>query len=296
MAEQHIFQGLSVACVTPFKEDFSIDKEAYVNHLNYMIDGGVDGLVICGTTGESPTFSDEEFEYLIGTAVDMAKDKCKVIAGSGTNATNKSIKRSKMAEKLGSDGLLIVAPYYNKPVQEGLIGHYTTIADTVDVPLIVYNVPGRTSVNILPETIAQLAEHPNIVAVKEASGNMQQVLKIIASVPDDFAVLSGDDAMTLPLIAAGGKGIVSVAGNEVPDKMKAFTEACLSDDIKKARSLHYELQPLMLANFWQSNPIPVKAAMSMMGRMENVLRLPLVPLDKKYEAGLRDILDELGVL
>lgn len=296
MAEQHIFQGLSVALVTPFKEDFSIDKEAYVNHLDYMIDGGVNGLVICGTTGESPTFSDEEFEYLIGTAVEKAKGKCKVIAGSGTNATNKTLKRSSMAQKLGADGLLIVAPYYNKPVQEGLYQHYTTIADAVDIPLIIYNVPGRTAINILPETIARLAEHPNIVAVKEASGNMQQVLKIIAAVPDDFAVLSGDDAMSLPLIAAGGKGVVSVIGNEVPGKMKTFVDACLSDDIQNARKLHYELQPLMLANFWQSNPIPVKAAMSMMGRMENILRLPLVPLDKKFEPGLRDILDELGVL
>jgi 4-hydroxy-tetrahydrodipicolinate synthase len=296
MAEQHIFQGLSVALVTPFNEDFSIDREAYVRHLNYMIDGGVDGLVVCGTTGESPTFSDEEFEYLVGMAVEVSNGRSRVIAGSGSNATNKSIKRSKMAEKLGADGLLIVAPYYNKPVQEGLYGHYIAIADAVDVPLIVYNVPGRTAVNILPETIVRMAQHPNIVAVKEASGNMQQIEQVIASVPDDFTVLSGDDAMTLPLIAAGGKGIVSVAGNEVPSRMKAYTDACLSDDMKKARTLHYELQPLMLANFWQSNPIPVKAALSMMGHMENILRLPLVPLDKKFEPGLRDILDELGVL
>ncbi len=296
MAQEHIFRGLSVAIVTPFNEDFSIDKEAYVRHLNYMIDGGVDGLVVCGTTGESPTFSDDEFSYLIETAVSVSAGRCKVIAGSGSNDTAKSIKRSKLAKDLNADGLLIVAPYYNKPVQEGLLAHYRAIADATDLPVIVYNVPGRTSVNILPETIAKLAEHPNIVAVKEASGDIQQVMKIIGSVPSDFSVLSGDDAMTLPLIAAGGKGIISVAGNEVPAKMKKYADTCLSGNMDEARKLHYELQPLMLANFWQSNPIPVKAALSMMGRMKNILRLPLVPLDNKFESQLEKILQDLGAV
>lgn len=290
------FKGLSVAMVTPFQEDGQIDKAAWEAHLAYMTEGGVDGVVVCGTTGESPTIDDEEYQYLLSTAVAHCKGKCFVIAGSGSNDTAKSIKRSKMAEKIGADGLLLVAPYYNKPSQEGLIAHYTALANATSLPGIIYNVPGRSGVNILPETTAKLASHPNLVAVKEASGDMQQILRVIELVPNDFTVLSGDDAMTLPIIAAGGHGIVSVAGNEVPHLMKAYCDACLSGALNKAREWHYKLQPLMLANFWQSNPSPVKAAMAMMGRMKNVLRLPMVPLESRFEAPLKAILQKLGAV
>lgn len=296
MADDKVFRGLMTALVTPFDDNRTIDTQAWEKHLDYQLEGGVDGLVVCGTTGESPTFSDEEFEYLVKSAVKKADGNCPVIAGSGTNATNKSIHRSKIARDAGADGLLIVAPYYNKPTQRGLVEHYTTIADAVDIPLIVYNVPGRTSVNILPHTVAELARHPNIVAVKEASGNISQVMDVIDAVPLDFTVLSGDDAMTLPLIAAGGDGLVSVASNEVPELMSRYVGHCLDDDLVKARELHYRLLPLLKANFWESNPIPVKAALAMMGRMKNVLRPPLVPMSIEQEEKLREVLKKLGLL
>lgn len=290
------FNGLHTAIVTPFTHSLAIDKEAYEAHIRRQIEGGVDGLVVCGTTGESPSFSDEEFEYLIRTAVSISKGKCLVIAGSGTNATQKALHRSKIAEREGADALLIVAPYYNKPTQQGIAAHYTTIADSVEIPLMIYNVPGRTSVNITPDTIARLAEHDNIASVKEASGNMNQIMDIIQKVPDDFAVLSGDDAMTLPLIAAGGRGVVSVAANEAPGLMKSYVDACLNSGIQEARDLHYKLLPLMKANFWQSNPIPVKAALAMMGHMENILRLPMVPLEEELEPKLKTVLNNLDLL
>jgi len=288
--------GLHTAIVTPFTHSLAIDKEAYENHIRRQIEGGVDGLVVCGTTGESPSFSDKEFEYLIRTAVSISDGRCLIIAGSGTNATQKALHRSEIAAREGADALLIVAPYYNKPTQEGIAAHYTTIADSVEIPLMIYNVPGRTSINITPDTIARLAEHNNITSVKEASGDMNQIMDIIQKVPDDFAVLSGDDAMTLPLIAAGGHGTVSVAANEAPGLMKNYVDACLTSDMQKAQELHYKLLPLMKANFWQSNPIPVKAALSMMGYMENILRLPMVPLDKELEPKLKTVLKDLDLL
>jgi 4-hydroxy-tetrahydrodipicolinate synthase len=290
-----IFRGLYTAIVTPFQNDAdrSIDKEAYRRHLEFQIKGEVDGLVVCGTTGESPTFSDEEFRYLIETAVEVSDGRVQIIAGSGSNSTSKSIKRSKIAAEAGADGLLIVTPYYNKPTQEGLIRHFTTIADATDVPVMVYNVPGRTATNIQPSTLAHMAEHPNIAAVKEASGDMNQILEVLASVPQDFAVLSGDDALTLPLISAGGDGVVSVASNLVPIHMSAYVDHCLEDRMEHARESHYQLLPLMKANFWESNPIPVKSALAMMGRMEDVFRLPLVPMSEAYREPFRAILSDL---
>jgi 4-hydroxy-tetrahydrodipicolinate synthase len=289
------FRGLYTAIVTPFKDDAerSIDKDAYRRHLEFQIKGEVDGIVVCGTTGESPTFSDQEFEYLVKTAVEVADGNVQIIAGSGSNATNKSIKRSQIAEQAGADGLLIVGPYYNKPTQDGLIRHYTKIADSVEVPLVVYNVPGRTAVNIKPTTLAHMAEHPNIVAVKEASGDMNQILEVLASVPQDFAVLSGDDALTLPLIAAGGDGVVSVASNIVPIHMSAYVEHCLEDRMEHARESHYKLLPLMKANFWESNPIPVKSALAMKKRMDDIFRLPLAPLSEAYREPMMEILEDL---
>ena len=288
--------GLHTAIVTPFTHSLAIDKDAYESHIRRQIEDGVNGLVVCGTTGESPSFSDEEFEYLIRTAVTVSDGNCRIIAGSGANSTQKTLHRSKIAEREGADALLIVAPYYNKPTQQGIAAHYTTIADSVEISLMIYNVPGRTSVNITPDTIARLAEHDNINSVKEASGDMNQIMDIIQKVPDDFAVLSGDDAMTLPLIAAGGQGVVSVAANEAPRLMKNYVEACLNSNTKKAQELHYKLLPLMRANFWQSNPIPVKAALGMMGHMENILRLPMVPLDEELVSKLKTVLNDLDLL
>ena len=290
------FEGLYTAIVTPFTQTGEIDKKAYKRHIEYQLNNEVSGLVICGTTGESPSITDTEFKYLITAAREICGLAYPIIAGTGTNSTQKSIDRSKKAQDLKADALLIVSPYYNKPTQQGINDHYVSIADAVDIPLMIYNVPGRTSVNILPGTVAQMAEHPNIAGIKEASGNMQQIMATIQSVPDDFPVLSGDDAMTLPLIAAGGKGLVSVAGNEAPGLMSNYVQACLAGNMQRARKLHYRLLPLMKANFWQSNPIPVKAALSYMGRMQNSLRLPMVPLEIKYEAELKQILRDLNLL
>lgn len=288
----HVFSGLSVAAITPFHPDFSIDKESYTAHLNYLLDNGVDHLVISGTTGESPGFTDDEFHYLIQTAVSVVKSKGKgsVIAGSGSNDTAKSIHRSKMAQELGANGLLVVTPYYNKPMQKALIAHFNAVADSVSIPIMVYNVPGRTNVNLLPQTTLALSKHPNIVAIKEASNDMQQIMQVIELVPDDFGVFSGDDAMTLPIIAAGGKGLVSVVGNIVPRQTADYVAACLSGNFEQARKLHYALQPLMLFNFVETNPIPVKAALAKMGRIQNVLRLPLIPMSESLEPKMIELL------
>lgn len=291
---QHRFKGLSVALVTPMEDNLEIDRPAYERHLEYQIDGGVDHLVVCGTTGESPNILDHEFEYLLSKAVELAKGKCGVIAGTGSNSTAKSIERSKTAERIGADGILLVGPYYNKPSEAGLLAHFFAIADAVNLPGIIYNVPGRTSLNILPDTIVKLSGHPNIVAVKEASGDISQIMEVIAKVPENFTVLAGDDAMTLPTIACGGYGVISVSSNEAPSEMKAYVDACLNGDFDKARRHHYKLLPLIRANFWQSNPLPVKAALSFMGRMKNTVRLPLVPMDEKYSIPLQKVLNELS--
>lgn len=296
--KSHVFSGLSVAVVTPFTTDFSIDKEAYTAHVEFMLDNGVDHLVVSGTTGESPSFTDEEFVYLVKTAVDVVKQKGKgsVIAGSGSNDTEKTIRRSQLAQAAGANGLLLVTPYYNKPMQRALIAHFTAVADSVSIPIMLYNVPGRTNVNMLPETTFALSSHPNIVAVKEASNDMQQIMHVIEIVPSDFAVLAGDDAMAMPVIAAGGHGLVSVIGNEIPAKTAELVQACLAYDFEKARKLHYAMQPLMRFNFIETNPIPVKAALSFMGKMNNVLRMPLIPLHEKYHDTLKSLLKDNGAL
>ena len=293
----HVFSGFSVAVVTPFNSDFSIDKESYTKHLHFLLDNGVDHLVISGTTGESPSFTDDEFFYLVKTAVEITKVKGKgdVIAGSGSNDTEKTIRKSKLAEEAGATGLLMVTPYYNKPMQKALIAHFTAIADSVTIPIMLYNVPGRTNVNMLPETTLALSAHKNIVAIKEASNDLQQIMKVIELVASDFAVLAGDDALTLPIIAAGGAGLVSVVGNEIPKLTAEYVKTCLSGDFAAARKIHYRLQPLMGFNFVETNPIPVKAALALMGRMKNVLRLPLIPMDKKYEAELERHLRDLEI-
>lgn len=261
-----------------------------------MISGGVDHLVICGTTGESPTFNDDEFQLLLETAVQTANGRASVVAGSGANDTRKSIKRSKIAKEAGCDGLLLVCPYYNKPNQQALIRHFTNVADEIHLPVMLYNVPGRTSVNMLPETTAELAQHEYIVAVKEASNDMQQILKVMELVPDSFEVIAGDDAMAMPVMLCGGDGVVSVAANEIPEQMKSYVEACASENLQEARSWHYKLQGLFNANFLDSNPAPSKAALSLMGYMENTLRPPLYPVSNVVQDAVEKQLKRLGVL
>jgi 4-hydroxy-tetrahydrodipicolinate synthase len=293
MTEEHLFKGLSVALATPFTNRGDIDYDAWVRFIEYQIKSGVDHIVVCGTTGESSTIDDDEYARLVEVAVATAKGRVRVVAGAGTNDTKHTIDRGHIAKDAGANGLLVVGPYYNKPPQRGLIAHFTSVGDAVQLPIIVYNVPPRTCSNMLPETAAILASHPQISAFKEASGDMNQIQRVIASLPDHVSVLAGDDSMTLPVIAAGGHGVVSVAGNVFPQRMSMFTHACLQGEWDRARDMGMKLLPVFNAMFIESNPIPVKAVLAYRGMMENVLRLPLVPLDDKYWPELRNVIDQL---
>jgi 4-hydroxy-tetrahydrodipicolinate synthase len=266
--------------------------------IEYQIAGGIRILVPCGTTGESVTMSDEENRLVIRTTVELARGRAKVIAGTGSNSTAVTITRSQIARSLGVDGVLTVAPYYNKPTQAGLYAHFRAIAESIDgLPVVIYNVPGRTSSNIAAETTLRLARDvENIVAVKEASGNLSQIMEILRDRPEGFRVISGDDALTLAMIALGAEGLISVASNEAPGMMWRLNELALAGKWDEARALHYRLLPLMEANFIESSPGPVKAAMALMGLLEENLRLPLVPVQEKTRARLREILIELGLL
>ncbi len=286
-------KGCGTALVTPFKKDLSIDEDALRRFVEFQIAGGINFLVPCGTTGESPTLNDTEHRRVVEIVVEEARGRVPVIAGAGGNNTAHVIKLAQECERLGVDGLLSVSPYYNKPMQEGLYQHYKAIAEATSLPIIVYNVPPRTNVNILPDTIARLAEIPNIIGVKEASGDISQIAEIITRVPADFKVLSGDDSMTLPLIALGGVGLISVAANEEPGKMTALTLACLENKWDEARRLNSELWALMKANFIETSPGPVKAALAMMGKIEEVYRLPMVPVRPETKEKLRAVLVEL---
>ena len=290
-------RGCATALVTPFKSGGSIDEERMRALVDRQISGGVKLLVPCGTTGESATMTEDEDARVIGMTIDVARGRAKVIAGAGSNSTASAINYSKRFADAGADAVLQVAPWYNKPTQEGLYAHFRAIAEAVpNLPIMLYNVPGRTSSNIAAQTTLRLARDcENIVAVKEASGNLSQIMEILRERPDGFAVLSGDDAVTLPLIALGAEGIVSVASNEVPDLMSQMTNFALAGKWDEARALHYRLLPLMETNFIESSPGPVKAAMAMMGLLEENFRLPLVPITDKSRARLRDVLSELGV-
>ena len=290
-------KGCGTALVTPFSSDGSaIDEAALRRLLRYQIESGIHFLVPCGTTGENPTLSHEEALRVVEITVSEAKPaQVPVYAGAGGNNTFKIIELAREFERLGVDGILSVSPYYNKPTQEGLYQHYRAISSGVPLPIIVYNVPGRTGSNVEPATIARLAEIDNIVAVKEASGNITQMAEIANIVPDGFALLSGDDAITLPLMALGGVGIISVASNEVPGEMAKMVNAALRGDLIEARRRHRRLFPLMQINFIESSPIPVKAALAMMGLIEESYRLPLVPMRAENKAKLRDVLEKLGV-
>ncbi len=291
-------RGCATALVTPFAADGAVDEKRLRELIEYQITGGVRVLVPCGTTGESVTMSDEENRLVIRTTVELSRGRAKVIAGTGSNSTSVTIERSKAARELGVDGVLTVAPYYNKPTQEGLYAHFRAIAEAVSgLPVVIYNVPGRTSSNISADTTLRLARDcENIVAVKEASGNLSQIMEILRSRPEGFRVISGDDALTLALIALGGEGLISVASNEAPKLMSELNDHALAGNWDEARALHYRLLPLMEANFIESSPGPVKAAMALMGLLEENLRLPLVPVQEKTRARMREVLNELGLL
>jgi len=291
-------RGCATALVTPFTADGAIDEDRLQALVDRQITGGVKLLVPCGTTGESATMTEAEDQRVIGITVEVARGRARVIAGAGSNSTASAIEYSERARDLGADAVLQVAPWYNKPTQEGLYAHFSAIANAIpDLPVMLYNVPGRTSSNIAAQTVLRLAaDCENVVAVKEASGNLAQIMEILRERPANFSVLSGDDAVTLPLIALGAEGIVSVASNEIPDLMSSMTELALAGNWTEARALHYRLLPLMEINFIESSPGPVKAAMAMMGLLEENFRLPLVPITDKSRALIREVIAELGLL
>jgi 4-hydroxy-tetrahydrodipicolinate synthase len=290
------WRGTFTAIVTPFLKDGSVDEPRLREFLEFQIEGGVEGVVPCGTTGEGATMTDDEQVRVVETAVATAGKKARIIAGAGGNATARVIALARRHQKAGADAILSVVPYYNKPTQEGLFQHFTAVAEALDVPVVLYNVPGRTSANMAAETTLRLAEHPNVCAVKEASGNLVQVAEIIRGRPEGFSVLSGEDNLTWPLVALGGDGSISVVSNEVPKEMSDLVRAGLAGDGDEARRLHYRLLPLMNANFYESNPQPVKAALAMMGKIEENLRLPLVRLSDSVRPRLRAHLVELGLV
>jgi 4-hydroxy-tetrahydrodipicolinate synthase len=291
-------RGCATALVTPFAADGTVDETRVRALVERQIAGGVRLLVPCGTTGESATMSDDEQVRVIATTVSAARGRARVIAGTGGNATAGTVERARAARAAGADAVLVVAPYYNKPTQAGLTAHFRAVAEAVSgFPVVLYNVPGRTASNIEAPTVHELAKTTeNIVAVKEASGNLAQIMTILRDRPAGFRVLSGDDAITLPLIALGAEGIISVVSNEVPDLMCRLTDLALKGDWDGARALHFRLLPLMDANFLESNPGPVKAAMALMGLLEERFRLPLVPVQERTRARLRELLVDLEVL
>ena len=290
-------QGCGTALVTPFTQDGTIDEAALRNLIAWQVESGIDFLVPCGTTGETPTLSHDEWLHVIDTTIEVVGGRVPVMAGATSNSTADAVSKAKeVAARPGIDAILTASPYYNKPTQEGQYRHFRAIAEAVDKPIILYNVPGRTSANIEPGTLARLAEIPNIAGVKEASGNISQIAEVCNSVPEHFRVFSGDDALTLPVIALGGVGIVSVASNEIPQQMAEMTRAALNNDWTTARQIHRKYLPLMQANFIESNPLPVKAVLAMMGRLEEVYRLPLLPMRRDTRSKLQRIATDAGLV
>jgi 4-hydroxy-tetrahydrodipicolinate synthase len=291
-------RGCATALVTPFTTAGAVDEDCLRALVDRQITGGVRLLVPCGTTGESATMTEAEDQRVIALTIEVARGRAHVIAGTGSNSTAAAIEYSQRARDAGADAVLQVAPWYNKPTQEGLYAHFRAVAEAIPrTPVMLYNVPGRTSSNIAAQTTLRLARDcENIVAVKEASGDLTQIMGILRERPANFSVLSGDDAVTLPLIALGAEGIVSVASNEIPDLMSRMTELALAGKWDEARALHYRILPLMEINFIESSPGPVKAAMAMMGLLEENFRLPLVPIQEKSRTRIREVIAELGLL
>jgi 4-hydroxy-tetrahydrodipicolinate synthase len=290
-----LFTGCGTALVTPFRADGSLDEAAVSRLARRQIDAGIHFLVPCGTTGEVPTLTDAEQVRIVQLVAAEAKGRVPVLAGAGGYNTQEVIHAALRMRDAGADGILSVTPYYNKPTPEGLYQHYRAIAEAVGLPIIVYNVPGRTGCNVDPATLLRLSTIPNIVGVKEASGNVTQMCEICASVPAEFLVLSGDDALTLPLMAVGGRGIVSVASNEIPAEMSRMVELAERGDFAGARALHNRLMPLLQVNFIESNPIPVKSAMASLGLLEEIYRLPMVPPRPASKQKIEAVLQSLGI-
>jgi 4-hydroxy-tetrahydrodipicolinate synthase len=290
-----MFSGAIVAIVTPFKKG-KVDEEALRKLIEEQIAAGTDGIAPCGTTGESTTLSHEEHDRVIEITIDAARKRVPVIAGTGSNSTAEALRLTRHAWEAGADAALMVCPYYNRPTQEGLYHHYRTIAEEVPIPIIIYNIAGRTGVNMLPETLARLAKIPNIVGVKEASGSLKQMSDVVQLCGPDFAVLSGDDIFTLALLAIGGKGVISVISNVAPADMAGMVDAFAAGDLQKARALHYRMSPLIDALFIETNPIPVKAALSLMGKIDYELRLPLCRMLPKNEESLKKAMQAYGLI
>jgi 4-hydroxy-tetrahydrodipicolinate synthase len=289
------FAGAGVALVTPFTKDGALDEAALRKLVRRQVEGQIDVLVPCGTTGETATLTDDEQKRVVEITVSERGGQ-PVVAGASSNDTRAAVAKAKTLAAAGVQGILSVAPWYNKPTQEGLFRHFSAIADAITVPLVVYNVPGRTASNLETKTVLRLAEHPNVTAVKEASGNIAQQMEILRGVPEGFEVLSGDDAVTLPLMALGAKGVISVVANQVPGSMHNLVAACAAGDFAKARAIHNRLLPLMNLNFIESSPIPVKASLALMGLCEETYRLPLVPPAEETRVKMGAALRELGLL
>jgi len=292
-----VFEGVHTALVTPFRDgDGAVDEAALRELVERQVAAGVDGLVPCGSTGEAATLSHAEHRRVVEVVVEAARGRVQVIAGTGSNNTREAIALTQHAKEAGADGALLISPYYNKPTQQGIVEHFTTIARECGLPLIVYNIPGRTASNIAPATLARLAEVEQIVGVKEASGDIHQISQAIAACGEGFTFLSGDDAMTLPLLAVGGHGVITTVGNLVPGEMAELVRAHQAGDVERARSLHYRMLPLIDAIFCETNPIPVKAAVAMQGLIGEGIRLPLTPLSSENRERLRVLMKELGLL
>jgi len=288
-------QGCGTALVTPFTEPGLIDFPALRALVDWQIAEGIDFLVACGSTGEAQTLDDTERQRVVAAVMEVAAGRVPVMAGATSNDTSRAVEETRRMCGVGVDYILSATPYYNKPTQEGLYRHFMAVADAATKPVCLYNVPGRTAVNLQPSVALKLARHPNVMGIKEASGDLKQVMDILGERPDDFTVLSGDDWLTLPLITAGGDGLISVVSNEVPAAMTALVHLVLSGNLEHARTWHYRLLPLMDANFLETNPAPVKAALHLMGRIQNVLRLPLLPVSEATGAALRTALRSAGV-
>lgn len=290
-----MFRGSIVAIVTPFR-DGKVDEDAYRELIEFQVEGGTDAIVPCGTTGESATLSMEEHNMVIDIAVDAVKKRVPIIAGTGGNSTSEAIELTRHAKKAGVDATLQVTPYYNKPSQEGLYQHFKAIADAVPLPQVLYNVPGRTSINMLPETVARLSELTEVVAIKEASGDLGQMAEIIRLAGDNIVLISGDDNLTLPVLAIGGKGVISVVANIVPEDTANMIRAWDKGDVKKARELFYKLLPLCQAMFYETNPVPVKTSLVLMGRIKAELRLPLASMARSNLERLKKALKDYGLI
>lgn len=290
-----MFKGSIVAIVTPFRKG-KVDEKALGDLIEWHISQGTNAIVPCGTTGESATLDYKEHYRVIDFTIKTVNKRIPVIAGTGANSTDETIEITKHAKKSGADAALLVAPYYNKPTQEGIYRHYKTVAEAVDIPIVLYNVPGRTAVNILPSTVARLAEIENIVAIKEASGDMKQVSEIIRLCGDRITVISGDDFTTLPLLALGGKGVISVSANIMPKEVSNMCSLWLDGKYNEARKLHYKLEPLNAAMFIETNPIPVKTALAMMGKIQEEFRLPLCEMAPSNKEKLKKVLEELKLI